>query len=84
MRPNSTALPRITPQDRPVTLAGVEGIPPGTRVNTFQWFLHRDPEAWDLVEEWIPERWLDQREGDGKRRRARRKKGSAMAVWKRT
>ena len=65
MRPNSTALPRITPQDRTVTLAGVDGIPPGTRVNAFQWFLHRDPEAWDSVEEWIPERWLDRNEKEG-------------------
>jgi hypothetical protein len=63
MRPNSTPLPRITPANASVRLAGIEGIPPGTRVNAFQWLVHRDPRKWDQVDEWIPERWLD---GDGK------------------
>ena len=63
MRPNSTPLPRITPTDASVRLAGIEGIPPGVRVNAFQWFVHRDPKKWDRVDEWIPERWLD---GHGK------------------
>lgn len=63
MRPNSTPLPRITPANASVRLAGIEGIPPGVRVNAFQWFVHRDPKKWDRVDEWIPERWLD---GDGK------------------
>lgn len=63
MRPNSTPLPRITPANSSVRLAGIEGIPPGVRVNAFQWFVHRDPKKWDLVDEWIPERWLD---GNGK------------------
>ncbi|KAL8638751.1 MAG: hypothetical protein Q9228_004126 [Teloschistes exilis] len=66
MRPNSTPLPRITPADRCVTLAGIEGIPPGVRVNAFQWLVHRDPKKWDRVDEWIPERWLD---GEGKLRK---------------
>ncbi|KAI0455789.1 cytochrome P450 [Xylaria acuta] len=59
MRPNSTPLPRITPGDRTVSLAGYEDIPPGTRVNSFQWFVHRDPSKWEAVDEWRPERWLD-------------------------
>ncbi|KAL8950435.1 MAG: hypothetical protein Q9222_003529 [Ikaeria aurantiellina] len=63
MRPNSTPLPRITPAGSSVRLAGIEGIPPGVRVNAFQWFVHRDPKKWDRVDDWIPERWLD---GDGK------------------
>ena len=63
MRPNSTPLPRITPANASVRLAGIDGIPPGTRVNAFQWFVHRDPKKWDRVDEWIPERWLD---GDGR------------------
>lgn len=67
MRPNSTPLPRITPPDRSVTIAGTEGIPPGTRVNSFQWFVHRDPTRWPLVNQWMPERWLstDGKDGEG-------------------
>ncbi|WPA95405.1 uncharacterized protein RHO25_000004 [Cercospora beticola] len=57
MRPNSTPLPRVTPQDRSVSLAGFE-IPPSTRVNVFQWFIHRNPETFDCVDEWHPERWI--------------------------
>ncbi|RFU24981.1 hypothetical protein B7463_g11355, partial [Scytalidium lignicola] len=64
MRPNSTPLPRITPRDRPVSLAGVDGIPPGTRVNAFQWFIHRNPENYNDVNEWIPERWLEAKSKD--------------------
>ncbi|KAG8160801.1 hypothetical protein KVR01_009065 [Diaporthe batatas] len=66
MRPNSTPLPRITPHDREVSIAGVDGIPPGTRVNCFQWLLHRNPEVWEQPDSWVPERWLD---ADGKERR---------------
>ena len=58
MRPNSTPLPRITPHDRAVSLAGIDNIPPGTRVNAFQWFVHRDPRLWDQPDTWLPERWL--------------------------
>lgn len=63
MRPNSTPLPRITPNDHSVTLAGVEKIPPRTRVNAFQWFVHRDPRQWTQPDRWMPERWLHH-EGD--------------------
>ena len=63
MRPNSTPLPRITPANTSIRLAGIEGIPPGVRVNAFQWFVHRDPRKWKRVDDWIPERWLD---GDGR------------------
>lgn len=58
MRPNSTPLPRITPSDRVVTLAGVYSIPPSTRVNTFQWSMHRDPAKWVNADVWEPERFL--------------------------
>lgn len=64
MRPNSTPMPRVTPHDRPVSLAGIDNIPPGTRVNSFQWFVHRDPGQWDQPDRWMPERWL-QREDKG-------------------
>jgi cytochrome P450 len=63
MRPTSTPLPRITPSDRSVAVAGVEGIPPGTRINAFQWFVHRDPTKWDRADEFIPERWLGRSDG---------------------
>lgn len=66
MRPTSTPLPRITPQDRAVSLAGIDGIPPGTRVNTFQWFIHRNPDNYSRVNEWYPERFLDDEPKDGK------------------
>ncbi|PHH92373.1 hypothetical protein CDD83_7655 [Cordyceps sp. RAO-2017] len=66
MRPTSTPLPRVTPRDRPVSLAGVDGIPPGTRVNVFQWFIHRNPENYDQVDEWQPERWMKAEPKDGK------------------
>jgi len=58
MRPTSTPLPRVTPPDRTSSVAGVDNIPPGTRINSFQWFVHRDPAKWDRVHEWLPERWL--------------------------
>jgi unspecific monooxygenase len=64
MRPTSTPLPRVTPRDRSVSLAGVDNIPPGTRVNVFQWFIHRNEENYDQVHEWHPERWLET-EGEG-------------------
>ncbi|RDA86144.1 hypothetical protein CP532_3015 [Ophiocordyceps camponoti-leonardi (nom. inval.)] len=66
LRPTSTPLPRITPRDRPVSLAGTDGIPPGTRVNTFQWFIHRDARNYSDVDEWRPERWMDPASNHGK------------------
>ncbi|WEW61339.1 hypothetical protein PRK78_006829 [Emydomyces testavorans] len=60
LRPNSTPLPRITPSNQAVTLVDVPNIPPGTRINAFQWFLHRDPAKWSKVDQWIPERWLEE------------------------
>lgn len=58
MRPTSTPLPRITPPDKTSSVAGVDDIPPDTRINSFQWFVHRDPAKWEHVHEWRPERWL--------------------------
>ncbi|CAG8181721.1 unnamed protein product [Penicillium salamii] len=57
MRPTSTLLPRTTPPDRSVSVAGID-IPPNTRINSFQWFVHRDPKKWDNVNDWDPERWF--------------------------
>jgi unspecific monooxygenase len=67
MRPTSTLLPRITPANRSVNVAGVEGTPPYTRINTFQWFIHRDPRRWERADEFVPERWLKSNDGTGKR-----------------
>ncbi|KAL4905244.1 cytochrome P450 [Aspergillus multicolor] len=58
MRPTSTPLPRITPPDKPVSIAGIDNIPPNTRINSFQWFVHRDPSKWADVDTFEPERWL--------------------------
>jgi cytochrome P450 len=58
LRPNGTPLPRVTPHGRTVRLGRFDKIPGGVRVNTFQWFLHRDPRIWPAVDEWIPDRWL--------------------------
>ncbi|KJZ75319.1 hypothetical protein HIM_05245 [Hirsutella minnesotensis 3608] len=66
MRPTSTPLPRVTPRDRCVSLAGVDGIPPNTRVNVFQWFIHRNPENYNNADEWYPERWLEAESKSGK------------------
>ncbi|GAO17614.1 hypothetical protein UVI_02050970 [Ustilaginoidea virens] len=63
MRPTSTPLPRLTPRHRSVSLAGVDGIPPRTRVNVFQWFIHRNPDSYHRVHEWLPERWLEAEAG---------------------
>ncbi|KAL3472722.1 cytochrome P450 [Aspergillus californicus] len=67
MRPTSTPLPRITPPDREVSVAGVDGIPPNTRINSFQWFMHRDPRKWERVDAWDPERWLSRDGSDGRK-----------------
>ncbi|RDL36728.1 uncharacterized protein BP5553_06080 [Venustampulla echinocandica] len=64
-RPTSTPLPRITPSDRTVSVAGTDN-PPATRINAFQWFVHRDMTKWDRAHEWCLERWLGRRETDKK------------------
>jgi hypothetical protein len=40
------------------------GIPPEIRVNSFQWFVHRDPNKWAHIDEWMPKRWLGADEND--------------------
>jgi cytochrome P450 len=75
MRPTSTLLPRITPCDCSVSVAGVGNIPPNTRINTFQWFVHRDPNKWGNVDDWEPERWLSTHGSDGK------KNGREDVLW---
>lgn len=50
-------------------MAGIDGIPPGTRINTFQWFVHRDPQKWDNAHDWNPDRWLTRGNTDNKNER---------------
>lgn len=66
LRPTSTPLPRLTPHDRSVSIAGMSNIPPNTRINSFQWFVHRDPAKWENVDDWEPERWLARGKSDGR------------------
>ncbi|KAF3018791.1 hypothetical protein E8E14_001375 [Neopestalotiopsis sp. 37M] len=65
LRPTGTPLPRVTPKNKTTRLGRYEGIPGGVRVNTYQWFLHRDPRIWNAAEEWVPERWLKDGENAG-------------------
>ena len=43
--------------------SGGYSIPKGTQVTINHWALHHDPEAWDQVDKFIPERYLGE---DGK------------------
>lgn len=51
--------PRQTPPGAPSTLAGYDNIPPGVRVQSAAYTLHRNPDVFPEPEEWKPERWLD-------------------------
>jgi cytochrome P450 len=64
MRPTSNPLPRITPLDRSVDIAGIANIPAGIRVNCFSWTIHRDPERFPDPDRWIPERWLSDKDNN--------------------
>ncbi|KAH8672692.1 cytochrome P450 [Tricladium varicosporioides] len=50
--------PRKTPSPS-CTLAGYKNIPPGVRVQSSAYILHRNEEVFPEPEEWRPERWLD-------------------------
>lgn len=52
------AQPRVTPSPS-CTLAGYDSIPPGVRVQSYAYSLHRNPEVFPDPEEWKPERWLN-------------------------
>ncbi|KAJ5041297.1 uncharacterized protein L3040_005844 [Drepanopeziza brunnea f. sp. 'multigermtubi'] len=50
--------PRVTPSP-PCSLAGFENIPPGVRVQSSAYSLHRNPDVFPEPEAWRPARWLD-------------------------
>jgi hypothetical protein len=50
--------PRLTPAPA-CSLAGYDNIPPGVRVQSHAYTLHRNPDVFPEPEEWKPERWLD-------------------------
>ncbi|VUC33950.1 unnamed protein product [Clonostachys rosea] len=51
--------PRVTPEPS-CSLAGYDNIPPGVRVQSSGFAIHRDPNVFPEPNEWIPERWLNQ------------------------
>lgn len=51
--------PRVTPSPT-CSLAGYDNIPPGVRVQSAGYTIHRNPDVFPEPEEWIPERWLNQ------------------------
>lgn len=50
--------PRITPS-RPTSLAGSPPLPPGVRVSSQPYTLHRRADVFPEPEAWKPERWLE-------------------------
>lgn len=50
--------PRVTPSPS-CSLAGYDNIPPGVRVQSSAYILHRNPDVFPDPEAWKPERWLD-------------------------
>lgn len=53
--------PRITPT-KPTSLAGSPPLPPGVRVSSQPYTLHRRADVFPDPEAWKPERWLEARE----------------------
>ncbi|KAH3850487.1 hypothetical protein DPMN_092899 [Dreissena polymorpha] len=63
MRPFSVNLFKLLIRILAILLAGEYKLPKGTPVVINHWALHHDPEAWNDVDAFIPERFLDE---DGK------------------
>lgn len=51
--------PRVTPSGSSITLGPFRNIPPGTRITSFSWCLHRNEAVFPQADVWMPERWLD-------------------------
>lgn len=53
-----TSNPRLTPENRTVSIGDYDGIPGGVRISAFAWCLHRQGEVFERPDEWNPYRWL--------------------------
>lgn len=51
--------PRVTPSPS-CSLAGYDNIPPGVRVQSSGFAIHKDPGVFPSPDEWLPERWINQ------------------------
>lgn len=60
--PNSD--PRVTPAHSYCRIGKLENVPPGTRICSFGWCLHRNPDVFADPFTWDPKRWLEKGRDD--------------------
>ena len=51
--------PRVTPSHSSCRIGSAENVPPGTRITSYGWCLHRNPEVYEDPLTWDPKRWLE-------------------------
>lgn len=51
--------PRVTPGHCSCRIGSLENVPPGTRICSFGWCLHRNPNVFADPLTWNPKRWLE-------------------------
>jgi cytochrome P450 len=51
--------PRVTPSHRPSRIGELSNVPSGTRVCSYGWCLHRNPDVYADPLTWDPKRWLE-------------------------
>jgi cytochrome P450 len=51
--------PRVTPTHRPSRIGELSNVPSGTRVCSYGWCLHRNPDVYADPLTWDPKRWLE-------------------------
>lgn len=56
--------PRVTPSGTKTSLGPYRDIPPGVRITTFSYCLHRNESVFPDPERWLPDRWLDSTEAE--------------------
>lgn len=56
--------PRVSPSNCSCRIGALESVPPGTRVCSFGWCLHRNPNVFADPLTWDPKRWLEEGRGD--------------------
>ncbi|XPS69800.1 Unspecific monooxygenase [Ascochyta lentis] len=56
--------PRVTPAHSSSRIGRLDDVPPGTRVCSFGWCLHRNPDVFADPLTWDPHRWLEGGCGD--------------------